>query len=393
MDTTQPVRLSSGHTINAEKHVKYLGLWLDRKLRWGKQLEEVKHKVEKSIGALASLGGSTWGMSFHTIRKIYLAVVIPQMSYGCSVWYSPPGEKRHNQGHTRTLQSLQHKAQKVISGGFQATSIPALFVETFIPPIPLKLDQIACTTATQILCSTASDYIIGIRSTRKRREISPLEVLCMRIERKTGTQPKNLEKIRPYIMSPWWEPPRTHLANTKLQAKSEHIESLKTLAPHLLRIYTDGSGINGKIGASATCSQKTMSAYVGKSESYTVCYAELYGILMTTSLTHTIINIERQPGITSTIIYTDNQAAIQKVKDPNNNKSGQHLVQNVVTMIDGLRNTGADIELHWVPAHVDIAGNERADREAKRATGLRTVRKRNHKIVEVDTPYTAQQAY
>lgn len=215
----------------------------------------------------------------------------------------------------------------------------------------------------------------------------------MRIERKTGTHPKNLEKIRPYIMSPWWEPPRTHLANTKLQAKSEHIESLKTLAPHLLRIYTDGSGINGKIGASATCSQKTMSAYVGKSESYTVCYAELYGILMTTSLTHTIINIERQPGITSTIIYTDNRAAIQKVKDPNNNKSGQHLVQNVVTMIDGLRNTGADIELHWVPAHVDIAGNERADREAKRATGLRTVRKRNHKIVEVDTPYTAQQAY
>lgn len=93
MNTTHPVRPSSGHTINAEKHVKYLGLWLDRKLRWGKQVEEVKHKVEKSIGALASLEGSTWGMSFHTIRKIYLAVVIPQMSYGCSVWYSSPGEK------------------------------------------------------------------------------------------------------------------------------------------------------------------------------------------------------------------------------------------------------------------------------------------------------------
>lgn len=110
-----------------------------------------------------------------------------------------------------------------------------------------------------------------------------------------------------------------------------------------------------------------MNAYIGKSENYTVCYAELYGILMATSLTHIIINVEKQPGITSAIIYTDNQAAIQKIKDPNSAKSGQHLVQSIVTMINGLRNTGAKIELHWVPAHVGIAGNEKADREAKRA--------------------------
>ena len=28
-------------------------------MRWGTQVEDVKHKVENSIGALASLGGST----------------------------------------------------------------------------------------------------------------------------------------------------------------------------------------------------------------------------------------------------------------------------------------------------------------------------------------------
>lgn len=58
--------------------------------------------------------------------------------------------------------------------------------------------------------------------------------------------PKNLEKIQPYIVPPWWEPSKTHVASTKLQAKSEHVESLKILVPQLLRIYTDGSGINGK---------------------------------------------------------------------------------------------------------------------------------------------------
>lgn len=81
---------------------------------------------------------------------------------------------------------------------------------------------------------------------------------------------------------------------------------------------------------------------------------------MATSLTYTTINVERQPGITSATIYTDNQAAIRKIKDPNS-KSGQHLVQNIVTMIDGLQSAGVEIEIHWVPAHVGIAGNEKAD--------------------------------
>ena len=96
-----------------------------------------------------------------------------------------------------------------------------------------------------------------------------------------------------------------------------------------------------------------MNAYIGKSETYTVCYAELYGILMATSLTHTIINIERQPGITSTIIYTDNRAAIQQVKDPNSTKSGKLLVQNIVTMIVLKSGTPLLLELrthiHFLP--------------------------------------------
>ena len=145
--TAKPVQLSSVHTIRAQDYAKYPGLWLDRKLQWKKQVEKIKRKIEKSIGALASLGGSTWGMSFHTIRKIYLAIVVPQMSYGCSVWYTPKGEKRHNHGHVKVLQSLQHRVQKTISGAFQATSIPALDIETFILPIFQRLEQIACKAA------------------------------------------------------------------------------------------------------------------------------------------------------------------------------------------------------------------------------------------------------
>ena len=75
------------------------------------------------------------------------------------------------------------------------------------------------------------------------------------------------------------------------------------------------------------------------------------------------------------------------------NQSGQSLVQNIITMIDGLRATGVEIDLRWVPAHVGIPGNEKADKEAKKAMGPRKIRKRNNKVVEVDTKYTALPAY
>ena len=46
-----------------------------------------------SLGAIARLSGSTWGGNFTTLRQLYRGVVIPQMSYACSLWYIPVGEK------------------------------------------------------------------------------------------------------------------------------------------------------------------------------------------------------------------------------------------------------------------------------------------------------------
>ncbi|KFY26842.1 hypothetical protein V493_03843 [Pseudogymnoascus sp. VKM F-4281 (FW-2241)] len=43
-------------------------------------------KASKSIGDLTRLAGSTWGTSVAELRRIYQAVVIPQMMCGCSAW-------------------------------------------------------------------------------------------------------------------------------------------------------------------------------------------------------------------------------------------------------------------------------------------------------------------
>lgn len=57
-------------------------------------------------------------------------------------------------------------------------------------------------------------------------------------------------------------------------------------------------------------------------------------------------------------------------------------------MIENMRRKGIEPEFHWVPAHIGIEGNERADKAAKEATGWRRIRDRG-RLREVDTDQTA----
>ena len=195
--------LSSGQQVTPMPSVVYLGIIFDVKLKWNAQLALIKAKVQKSIGALASLGGSTWGASLQVIRKIYIAVVISQMTYGLSIWYTPSGEPRHNKSQLALLETLQYKAQKTIGGAFSATSKSALNIEAYIPPIKIRLNRLVCESALRIATSPAYRDIIACWSQRRIRVRSNLETLLNHIERKTQIKPETVEPSCAYLAPPW----------------------------------------------------------------------------------------------------------------------------------------------------------------------------------------------
>lgn len=49
----------------------------------------------KSLGALANNGRSTWGRDFLAIKKIFKAVMIPQIICGVLIWHILTTEKEH----------------------------------------------------------------------------------------------------------------------------------------------------------------------------------------------------------------------------------------------------------------------------------------------------------
>jgi hypothetical protein len=76
-----------GHIVTATRTAeRYLGYWLDPELEFDYHRDKALEKADISLQALWSLAGSTWGASLPAMRRIYQAVVVPQILFGVSAW-------------------------------------------------------------------------------------------------------------------------------------------------------------------------------------------------------------------------------------------------------------------------------------------------------------------
>ena len=150
--------------------------------------------------------------------------------------------------------------------------------------------------------------------------------------------------------------------------------------------YTDGSAINEKVGSTHTF---TLRLFLGAASFYTVYSAELAGIM---GALHLALARSLSINCRRVIIFTDNQAAIHALDNPER-QSGQIMITDIVQIVELLRSKNIQIELHWVPAHSELDGNEKADKPAKESTGWRLKKRRNNRSVEEDTNRTAPKVF
>ena len=73
----------------------------------------------------------------------------------------------------------------------------------------------------------------------------------------------------------------------------------------------------------------------------------------------------RQLNTEKVWIFSDNQAAIKRLKN-SSLKSDQYYVQLIRKWAEKLQNNNIQMQLKWVPGHMNIKENELADKAAKK---------------------------
>ena len=364
-----PVKIGTT-TIIPSNEVKYLGVILDQTLKFKSHLEYISKKGTKFVSAMARIVRSTWGADFKHLQRLFTTVVAPRIDYAAIIWHQPYEKRLPIASQIKKLTTIQRLAMKSILGCFKTTSIQALQIESGLPPAEIHLKyKILCTAIRmKTMPPPHPMYYAVSRAVRVGGRFGDHTVLESLVHHHPDIMEREMETIRPFINPPWWSPNiRIRIdKEKKKEAVVSHYQALhQAQQRQALIIYTDGSGIDGKIGAAIVATNMNYKArkHLGTNKIYNVFGAELEGIHMATTLAY-----DKRHEHEECIIFTDNQSAIQATYSPAR-RTGQATIAMIHDRIKATQHEYPQyqIQIQWVPSHENIEGNEKADIEAKAA--------------------------
>jgi hypothetical protein len=86
----KPVMRLAGHVIKEVNTYKYLGIVIDSKLLWNEQEQRTVANATKWLLQYRQLTKPSTGVSARLMRRLYISVAIPKITYGIDTWYTPP---------------------------------------------------------------------------------------------------------------------------------------------------------------------------------------------------------------------------------------------------------------------------------------------------------------
>ncbi|XP_047028061.1 uncharacterized protein LOC124636164 [Helicoverpa zea] len=314
-----PLLSMGGVAIGMSEEIKILGLTVDHKLTFNTHVANVCKKAINIYKQLARAAKVSWGLHPEVIRSIYTAAVEPVILYAASAW-APAAKKV---GVQKLLNSVQRGFAQKLCGAYRTVSLHSALVLAGLLPLDLRIQE------------AAALY-------EKKKGV-------------TSLAGREVERVVAFADTPH---PAKHTAMGFVSLVDQsHVESHNSQD---IRFFTDGSKIEGKVGAALSLwdrEAEIKSSKLSLPSCCTVYQAELLAICVATRQI-----LRRREGTFG--IYSDSKAALQTVT----NQSALHaLAVEARANLSVALSQGKVTSLFWIKAHAGLEGNERADHLAKEA--------------------------
>ena len=366
-----PELLAGNDQIKTVKEYRFLGVTIDSDLRFTKHIENIAEKARKRVNIMRCMSTKDWGFSPESQRKLFMTYVRSVLDYASPSWNAWISETSRGE-----LQKVQNQGLRAINNMCKTCPIDFLHLEAAIEPLADRFEQ--------------NDDILWDRYARLQ-DNDPKNALLQKVitqrarplktrpgwRRTTAERMKEMQIIRETTTAAL--PPWRHLSNLTLdqvvltRPKSEYeldelkrmtMEKLDELEPDT-RIYTDGStdsqqrnggaGVfitdeNGNVLLEASYpAGKICSSYSGEA------IAALRALEWV-----------EENGVQKCTIITDS-LSLHNSLESNDWKNNDPWLKQIKSILHRIPTT---VIMLWIPSHIDVHGNEKADALANAGTTM-----------------------
>jgi len=220
---------------------------MDQELCFKEQAAHALAKGMKWVSQFKRMAKIAKGMKGEFMRAMLYGVALPSMLYAADIWCVPPvtrssgRQTRGTKGFIGRMERVQRQAALQITGALRTTPTDLLLAHADITPIEYHLCKICHSAALRIVTLPQTNPIGKVARCAAQRHVKKLPSPLHNIMAMLQVHPDEVEKILPVRNHPHW---KSALEMVIPEARESSNEAE-------IRVYLDGSGYKGGIGAAA----------------------------------------------------------------------------------------------------------------------------------------------